>query len=114
LAIVPYALVITDWKLPDGNGSIVGLWATALGAKAMVISGFSQEMPGGRLGEYPTLMKPFRSHQLLAAVQESIGEAVVVLMRTEGSGPDQNSPRAHGIGGTDRSPGHCGSDTPSH
>ena len=76
LAAVSYALVITDWKLPDGDGTLIALWATELGAKAIVISGFLREMPGGWPEEYLTLMKPFRSHQLLAAVQESLGEAV--------------------------------------
>jgi CheY-like chemotaxis protein len=76
LAAVPYGLVITDWKLPDGDGTLVALWASELGAKAIVISGFLREMPGGWPEEYLTLMKPFRSHQLLAAVKEIVGESV--------------------------------------
>ena len=76
LAAVPYRLVITDWRLPDGDGTLIALWATELGAKAIVVSGFLREMPGGWAEEYPTLMKPFRSYQLLEAVREAIGEAV--------------------------------------
>ena len=76
LAAVPYSLVITDWRLPDGDGTLIALWATELGAKAIVVSGFLREMPGGWAEDYSTLMKPFRSHQLLDAVREAIGEAV--------------------------------------
>jgi DNA-binding response OmpR family regulator len=76
LAAVPYRLVITDWRLPDGDGTLLALWATQLDAKAIVVSGFLRDMPGGWAEEHPTLMKPFRLNQLLEAVREAIGEGV--------------------------------------
>jgi DNA-binding response OmpR family regulator len=42
-----YDLVITDWRLPDGDGCVVADWAAALGGKAVVTSGYLSHMPGG-------------------------------------------------------------------
>jgi DNA-binding response OmpR family regulator len=67
-----YAVVITDWKLPDGDGTLIADWASQLGAKSVVMSGHLGAMPGGRADGHPTLMKPFRSRQLLEAVQEAL------------------------------------------
>ena len=44
----PYALVIADWRLPDGNGLLVADMGAELGAKSMVMSGYLVQMPGGR------------------------------------------------------------------
>src|SRR6185369_6543674 len=33
-----YDLVITEWRLPDGDGCVVADWAAALGGKAVVTS----------------------------------------------------------------------------
>ena len=40
-----YALVITDWRLPDGDGMIVADWEKEIGAKTFVMSGYLFEMP---------------------------------------------------------------------
>ena len=77
LAATQYSLTITDWKLPDGDGTLIADWARELGAKTLVVSGHLREMPGGRAEGHPTLMKPFRPCELLEAVQEELACAGV-------------------------------------
>ena len=60
LASQAYDLVIADWKLPDGDGRLIADWATELGAKTVVMSGYLSHMPGGRASDHETLMKPIR------------------------------------------------------
>jgi DNA-binding response OmpR family regulator len=69
-----YDLVITDWRLPDGDGRVVADWATALGGKALVASGYLPYMPGGVALGHETLMKPVRLSDLVAAVEGLIGK----------------------------------------
>jgi DNA-binding response OmpR family regulator len=68
-----YALVIADWKLPDGNGMVIADAAAQLGAKTVVMSGYLFQMPGGRADAHETLMKPVRPSELIDVVQRSIG-----------------------------------------
>jgi DNA-binding response OmpR family regulator len=70
-----YALVITDWRLPDGDGSLIADGAAELGAKTFLMSGYLFHMPGGRAEQHQTLMKPIRPSEMVAAVQQSIGAA---------------------------------------
>ena len=72
-----YDLVITDWRLPDGDGRVVADWAAALGGKAVVTSGYLSYMPGGVALGHETLMKPVRLSDLVAAVEGLIGKALV-------------------------------------
>jgi DNA-binding response OmpR family regulator len=72
-----YALVIADWRLPDGNGLLVADIAAELGAETMVMSGYLFQMPGGRADRHETLMKPLRPSELVAAVEHSIGKTDV-------------------------------------
>ncbi len=69
-----YALVIADWKLPDGNGMVIADAAAHLGAKTVVMSGYLFQMPGGRADTHDTLMKPIRPSELVDVVQRSIGQ----------------------------------------
>jgi DNA-binding response OmpR family regulator len=75
LQATSYALVITDWRLPDGDGTIVADWASEMGAKTFVISGYLFEMPGGRALGHETLMKPVNPNDLVDIVEQSIGKA---------------------------------------
>lgn len=70
-----YDLVIADWKLPDGNGLTIADAAEHVGARAMVMSGYLFQMPGGRAAAHQTLMKPIRPDEMLDAVQRAIGPA---------------------------------------
>src|SRR5436853_5647049 len=48
LARFSYAVVIADWRLPDGDGTLIAEWGSTLGAKTLVMSGYLRQMPGGR------------------------------------------------------------------
>jgi two-component system, NtrC family, response regulator HydG len=69
-----YDLVITDWRLPDGDGILIADSALQLGAKTFLMSGYLFQMPGGRAHDHQTLMKPIRPAELLAVVERSIGK----------------------------------------
>jgi two-component system OmpR family response regulator len=68
-----YDLVIADWKLPDGDGRLIADWATELGAKTFVMSGYLSRMPGGRASDHETLMKPIHLPEFVDLVRRSIG-----------------------------------------
>jgi|HubBroStandDraft_6_1064221.scaffolds.fasta_scaffold896554_1 DNA-binding response OmpR family regulator len=70
-----YALVIADWRLPDGDGTVIAEAAADLGAKTFVMSGYLFQMPGGRAERHYTLMKPIRPRELVEAVERVIGKA---------------------------------------
>ena len=76
-----YDLVITDWRLPDGDGCVVADWAVALGGKAVVTSGYLSHMPGGVALGHETLMKPVRLSDLVAAVEGLIGKVLADPIR---------------------------------
>ena len=73
----PYSLVIADWRMPDGDGTVIADAAAELGAKTCVMSGYLFRMPGGRSELHETLMKPLRPSEILAVVERSIGKARV-------------------------------------
>jgi DNA-binding response OmpR family regulator len=70
-----YTLVIADWRLPDGDGTVIAEAAADLGAKTFIMSGYLFSMPGGRSERHDTLMKPIRPSELIAAVERSIGSS---------------------------------------
>ena len=73
----PYTLVISDWRLPDGDGLLVADKAADTGAKTILMSGYLFQMSGARADRHETMMKPLRPSELVAAVERSIGRAVV-------------------------------------
>jgi len=68
-----YALVVADWRLPDGNGILIADRAAELGAKTFVISGFLYRLADGAAERHELLMKPVRPLELAIAVKLSIG-----------------------------------------
>ena len=72
-----YTLVVTDWRLPDGDGLLIADGAAQLGAKTLLMSGYLFHMPGGRADAHETLMKPVRPSEMVAAVQRRIGTAAL-------------------------------------
>ena len=82
LDTAPYDLVISDWRLPEGNGLLLADIAAELGARTMVMSGYLFQMPGGRAERHETLMKPLRPSEIVAAVERSIGKANVATWPT--------------------------------
>ena len=69
-----YAVVIADWKLPDGDGLAIADAAVALGAKTIVMSGHLFQLPSARAGAHELLMKPVRPSELIDAVERAIGQ----------------------------------------
>ena len=72
-----YAAVIADWRLPDGDGSLILDSAAQQGAYTFLMSGYLFTMPGGHADRHETLMKPLRPSEIVAAVERSIGKAGV-------------------------------------
>jgi DNA-binding response OmpR family regulator len=73
LAGVRYAVVIVDWRLPDGDGIEIADLAAATGAKTILASGYVLQMPAERVTAHEILMKPLRPSELLAAIKRAIG-----------------------------------------
>jgi CheY-like chemotaxis protein len=73
LAAHGYALVIADWRLPDGDGSVIADGAADLGAKTFIMSGYLPELPTDRREGHRCMMKPIRLDAFLDAVQGAIG-----------------------------------------
>jgi DNA-binding response OmpR family regulator len=69
----PYALVIADWLLPDGNGIDLADRATKLGAKTIVFSEHLFRLPAGSADPHQLMMKPVRPGEIVAAVRRVIG-----------------------------------------
>ena len=55
-----YNLVVTDGRLPDGNGLMIAQRASERSIKVIIISGFPQELAAAERAQYPVLAKPFR------------------------------------------------------
>lgn len=69
----PYALVIADWRLTDGNGIDVADRAAKLRARTIIISGYAFGLPAGAAEHHGVIMKPVTVYDLVAAVQRRIG-----------------------------------------
>jgi two-component system response regulator HydG len=70
-----YDLIIADWRLPDGNGLEIADLAADYGIKTMLISGYPSQIPAERAARHQLLTKPMRPHELLDAVERTIGKA---------------------------------------
>jgi DNA-binding response OmpR family regulator len=68
-----YALVIADWRLPDGNGIDLADAAVKRRAKTLIISGYLFGLPAGAAERHAMLTKPITVYDLIAAVQRRIG-----------------------------------------
>ncbi|MGH7088674.1 MAG: response regulator [Stellaceae bacterium] len=68
----PYALVIADANLPDGNGIALADEAKAKGALTIVITGHAMTP---EITRHDCLFKPFRPTELVRAVSHFIGPA---------------------------------------
>lgn len=72
-----YGVVLADWRLPDGDGSVIANLATAVGSYAFVMSGYLAKMLPGNVDARQTLMKPIMRDELLAAVHACIGAPAI-------------------------------------
>ena len=70
-----YNLVVTDGRLPDGNGLMIAQRASEQSLKVILISGFPQELAAAERAQYPVLAKPFR----LAVLSRVIGDTLSAI-----------------------------------
>ena len=70
-----YGMVLADWRLPDGDGSLIANLAAEAGSYAFVMSGYLGHMLPGSVDTRLTLMKPVQRAELLATVRACIGAA---------------------------------------
>jgi DNA-binding response OmpR family regulator len=75
LQTIPYALVIADWVLPDGDGIDVADSAAELGAQTLVVTGHISSLPEGVAERHRTLSKPVDHHEVLTIIRGAIGAA---------------------------------------
>lgn len=73
LADSRYSLVISDWRLPDGDGLRIADQAADTGVETLVMTGYVLNMAGGRAERHEILTKPVRIDALIAAVERRIG-----------------------------------------
>jgi DNA-binding NtrC family response regulator len=70
-----YNLVVTDGRLPDGNGLMIAQRASERSIKVIIISGFPQELAAAERAQYPVLAKPFR----LTVLSKVIGDTLSAI-----------------------------------
>ena len=70
-----YALVVSDWRLPDGDGSVIADGGAELGAKTFIMSGYLPEMPAEKREGHQCMMKPVRVGDLLSLIHDAIGSS---------------------------------------
>lgn len=69
-----YALVLADWRLPDGDGIELADRAAEAGARTAILSGYLFHLPKGTAKRHHLLMKPMRPDEIIAVVRAVIGE----------------------------------------
>ena len=75
LRSIPYALVIADWVLPDGDGiDVADAAAVEFGCKTMIVTGYTSNLPVGASERHQLFAKPVAPAALAAAVRGAIGE----------------------------------------
>src|SRR5215218_1241649 len=67
-----YNLVVTDGRLPDGNGLMIAQRASERSIKVIIISGFPQELEAAERAQYPVLAKPFRLAILSNVISDTL------------------------------------------
>ena len=67
-----YDLVVSDVKLPDGNGLEIADLAVENGTKALIITGHAFTLPDGMHERYEFLLKPVRAAEITAAVERAL------------------------------------------
>src|SRR3954454_24264479 len=67
-----YSLVVTDGRLPDGNGLMIARRASEQNIKVIIISGFPQELAAAERAQYPVLAKPFRLAVLFDVISDTL------------------------------------------
>ena len=64
----PYDMVLTDGRLEDGTGMMVGEVARRMGIRVLIITGHAFDLPRDLL-EFEFLLKPVRPGELIDAIR---------------------------------------------
>src|SRR4051794_12956187 len=72
LRVPRHDLLVTDYRLPDGNGLEVADRAAAEGIKTLIISGYLFMIPAHRARAHELMMKPMRAQELIDTVKRLI------------------------------------------
>ena len=64
-----YGLVITDWRLPDGEGITVADEAADLNIKAAILTGYAFQIPRAAAERHEIWLKPMRPGELIHAIE---------------------------------------------
>ncbi len=67
-----YDLVLSDVKLPDGNGLEIADLAGEKGTKALMITGHAFTLPAETHERYEFLLKPVRAAEIITAVERAL------------------------------------------
>jgi two-component system response regulator PilR (NtrC family) len=68
-----YALLVTDKRLPDGDGLQIADEAAARGTQVIVLSGYVLQGSSADRDRHEHIMKPIRPTELLKIVEQRIG-----------------------------------------
>ena len=68
-----YRLVITDWRLPDGDGIALADRAAGLGMNTAVLTGYAFHVSPEKAARHEVWLKPIRPVELVAAIERCIG-----------------------------------------
>ena len=69
-----YDLVLTDGRLPDGNGLTIAAKAKELGLNPILFTGFASDYPPEELAKYTVLRKPMGMDDLVRVVARMLGD----------------------------------------
>jgi len=69
-----YGLVITDWRLPDGDGIALADRAAGLGMNTAVLTGYAFHMSAEVAARHEVWMKPMRPVELIAAIEHCMAK----------------------------------------
>jgi CheY-like chemotaxis protein len=67
-----YGLVITDWRLPDGEGITVADEAADLDIKAAILTGYAFQIPRAAAERHEIWLKPMRPIELIRAIERRL------------------------------------------
>jgi DNA-binding response OmpR family regulator len=69
-----YDMVIADVRLPGGSGRVLAQRAIALGQRAVLITGYSNERDMHELSGVLLMRKPFAPSELVTLVKHHLGD----------------------------------------
>jgi DNA-binding response OmpR family regulator len=73
-----YGLVITDWRLPDGDGIALADRAAGLGMNTALLTGYAFQMSAEIATRHEVWLKPMRPVELIDAIEQRIGGAAAI------------------------------------